>query len=88
MCFAIGCKVEKFKIDIGEKFEKFVHFQLNAPCVCLSVYESIHGSKGWGVFKSELLLLNLLEPLFNVLNSQKMLPKNLPVPDSDLIFTF
>ena len=35
MCFAIGCKVEKFKIDIGEKFEKFVHFQLNAPCVCL-----------------------------------------------------
>ena len=46
MCFAIGCKVEKFKIDIGEKFEKFVHFQLNAPCVCLSVYESIHGSKG------------------------------------------
>ena len=88
MCFAIGCKVEKFKIDIGEKFEKFVHFQLNAPCVCLSVYESIHGSKGWGVFKSELLLLNLWEPLFNVLNSQKMLPENLPVPDSDLIFTF
>ena len=46
MCFATECKVEKFKIDIGEKFEKFVHFQLNAPCVCLSVYESIHGSKG------------------------------------------
>ena len=42
MFFATECKVEKFKIDIGKKFEKAGAFSLlHCVSVCLCIYIQI-----------------------------------------------